>query len=260
MLNLSELTDKVRALAIEAGDFIREERKIPSRGNRKKHAHDYVSYVDKESEKDCNPPKRITSRGWFHSRRRQWHIKRRAILLAGRCLDGTTNFIHDNAPYCVSIALRSKKELLLGVVYEICRNECFWTYKGAPSYLNGNEIHVSAISNLDDSFIALGFPYATEEYKPMANHLVNTLYGNVAGLRLMGAAAVELCYIAAGRFEARIEAFIGPWDIAAGTIILQNAGGMITDFKGGDSYSSGSQVLASNGRIHRDLLNIIDNL
>lgn len=70
MLNLSELTDKVRALAIEAGDFIREERKIPSRGNRKKHAHDYVSYVDKESEKDCNPPKRITSRGWFHSRRR----------------------------------------------------------------------------------------------------------------------------------------------------------------------------------------------
>lgn len=160
----------------------------------------------------------------------------------------------------MSIALRSKKELLLGVVYEICRNECFWTYKGAPSCLNGNEIHVSAISNLDDSFIALGFPYATEEYKPMANHLVNTLYGNVAGLRLMGAAAVELCYIAAGRFEARIEAFIGPWDIAAGTIILQNAGGMITDFKGGDSYSSGSQVLASNGRIHRDLLNIIDNL
>ena len=76
----------------------------------------------------------------------------------------------------------------------------------------------------------------------------------------MGAAAVDMCYIAAGRFEARIEAFIGPWDIAAGTIILQNAGGMITDFKGGDSYSSGSQVLASNGRIHRDLLNIIDNL
>ena len=148
-----------------------------------------------------------------------------------------------------------KKELLLGVVYEICRDECFWTYKGAPSYLNGNEIHVSAISNLDDSFIALGFPYATEEYKPMANHLVNTLYGNVAGLRLMGAAAVELCYIAAGRFEARIEAFIGPWDIAAGTIILQKC-------RRYDYRLQGRRFLflwftrfwLQNGRIHRDLL------
>lgn len=95
MLNLSELTDKVRALAIEAGDFIREERKKFHReAIEKKHAHDYVSYVDKESEKkDCNPSKRITSRGWFHSRRRQWHIKRRAILLAGRSF-GRNNQFH----------------------------------------------------------------------------------------------------------------------------------------------------------------------
>lgn len=262
MLNLSELTDKVRTLAIEAGDFIREERKKFHReAIEKKHAHDYVSYVDKESEKKIvTRLKELLPEAGFIAEEGSGTLNDEQYCWLVDPLDGTTNFIHDNAPYCVSIALRSKKELLLGVVYEICRNECFWTYKGAPSYLNGNEIHVSAISNLDDSFIALGFPYATEEYKPMANHLVNTLYGNVAGLRLMGAAAVELCYIAAGRFEARIEAFIGPWDIAAGTIILQNAGGMITDFKGGDSCSSGSQVLASNGRIHRDLLNIIDNL
>ena len=146
MLNLSELTDKVRALAIEAGDFIREERKKFHREAIEKKTCTRLCVIRRQrvGKKDCNPSKRITSRGWFHSRRRQWHIKRRAILLAGRSLDGTTNFIHDNAPYCVSIALRSKKELLLGVVYEICRNECFWTYKGAPSYLNGNEIHVSA--------------------------------------------------------------------------------------------------------------------
>ena len=223
--------------------------------------HDVVTVADKESERYIiGEIKRTYPEHAILGEESGMHAGDSEYCWVIDPLDGTTNFIHDNAPYCVSIALRSKKELLLGVVYEICRNECFWTYKGAPSYLNGNEIHVSAISNLDDSFIALGFPYATEEYKPMANHLVNTLYGNVAGLRLMGAAAVELCYIAAGRFEARIEAFIGPWDIAAGTIILQNAGGMITDFKGGDSYSSGSQVLASNGRIHRDLLNIIDNL
>ena len=173
-------------------------------------------------------------------------------------MDGTTNFIHNNAPYCVSIALRNHEELLLGVVYEICRDECFWTYKGAPSYLNGKEIHVSQVDNLDDAFIALGFPYDAETYKPTARRLVEKCYGNVTGLRLLGAAAAELCYVAAGRFEARIEALIGPWDIAAGTIILQNAGGTVTDFHGGDSFYSGREVLASNGKIHPFLLDIIE--
>ena len=173
---------------------------------------------------------------------------------------GTTNFIHDNAPYCVSIALRGKTGLLIGVVYEITRDECFWTYKGSASYLNGTEIHVSSVSALDDAFIELGFPYNAEAYRPMAVHLVNTLYGNVGGLRLMGAAAVELCYVAAGRFEARIEAFLGPWDIAAGTLILENAGGKVSDFKGGNSFYSGAQVLASNGKLHADLLDIIGKL
>ena len=179
--------------------FVKKEKKFHREAIEKKHAHDYVSYVDKESEKKIvTRLKELLPEAGFIAEEGSGTLNDEQYCWLVDPLDGTTNFIHDNAPYCVSIALRSKKELLLGVVYEICRNECFWTYKGAPSYLNDNEIHVSAISNLDDSFIALGFPYATEEYKPMANHLVNTLYGNVAGLRLMGAAAVELCYIAAG--------------------------------------------------------------
>ena len=97
-----------------------------------------------------------------------------------------------------------------------------------------------------------------ETYKPTARRLVEKCYGNVTGLRLLGAAAAELCYVAAGRFEARIEALIGPWDIAAGTIILQNAGGTVTDFHGGDSFYSGREVLASNGKIHPFLLDIIE--
>ena len=215
MLDLAFLTEQVRITAKEAGTFIREERKKFDRNVvEKKHAHDYVSYVDKD----------------------------------------------DNAPYCVSIALRGKTGLLIGVVYEITRDECFWTYKGSASYLNGTEIHVSSVSALDDAFIELGFPYNAEAYRPMAVHLVNTLYGNVGGLRLMGAAAVELCYVAAGRFEARIEAFLGPWDIAAGTLILENAGGKVSDFKGGNSFYSGAQVLASNGKLHADLLDIIGKL
>lgn len=262
-MDLALLTEKVRAIALEAGAFIREERKKFSRNAvEKKHAHDYVSYVDKESEK------RITASLKALLPEANFIAEESGVSLhenSSCCwvvdpLDGTTNFIHDNAPYCVSIALRDTKELLIGVVYEITRDECYWTYKGSASYLNGREIHVSAVSALDDAFIELGLPYNSEAYKPMATCLVNRLYGNVAGLRLMGAAAAELCYIAAGRFEARIEAFLGPWDIAAGTLILENAGGKVTDFKGGDSFCSGTQVLASNGKVHADLLDIIDKL
>ena len=110
-------------------------------------------------------------------------------------------------------------------MYEVCRDELYWTYKGAPSYLNNKEIHVSDVSDMDEAFVALGFPYDSQKYKPLAEHIVHELYGNVGGMRLQGAAAAELCYVAAGRFEARIEGLLGPWDIAAGSIILMNAGG-----------------------------------
>ena len=262
-MDLAALTEKVRIVAVEAGTFIREERvKFSRNAVEKKHAHDYVSYVDKESEKKITARlKELLPEAGFIAEESGASLREdSSYCWVVDPLDGTTNFIHDNAPYCVSIALRDEKELLIGVVYEITRDECYWTYKGSASYLNGKEIHVSSVSALDDSFIELGFPYNSEAYKPMATHLVDRLYGNVAGLRLMGAAAAELCYIAAGRFEARIEAFLGPWDIAAGTLILVNAGGVVTDFKGGDSFYSGAQVLASNGKIHADLLNIIDKL
>lgn len=259
MIDLALLTDKVRKLAIETGAFIRNERKKFLREwVEKKHAHDYVSYVDKESEKRIVAfLAELLPEAGFIAEEGSATLTDEPYCWLVDPLDGTTNFIHDNAPYCVSIALRNKEELLLGVVYEICRDECYWTYKGAPSFLNGEVICVSSVDTLDDAFIAMGFPYNAEAYKPLALTLVNECYGNVAGLRLMGAAA-ELCYVAAGRFDARVEAFIGPWDIAAGVLILQNAGGMVTDFKGGDEFYSGHQVLASNGKIHNFLLNIIE--
>lgn len=259
-MNLAVLTEEVRKLAVETGGFIREERKRFNRTKvEKKHAHDYVSYVDKESERRIvSRLKDLLPEAGFIAEEGSGSLNDETYCWLVDPLDGTTNFIHDNAPYCVSIALRNREEYLIGVVYEICRNECFWTYKGAPSYLNGEEIRVSSISDPDDSFLALGFPYNVHDYKPIAVKLVDRCYGQIAGLRLLGAAAAELCYIAAGRFEARVEAYLGPWDIAAGSIILQNAGGKVTDFQGGSTYISGHQVLASNGKIHDFLLEIID--
>lgn len=259
MIDLELVTEEIRKLAVETGAFLREERRNFRRERvEEKRNHDYVSYVDKESERriverlsQLLPPAGFIAEegsGSFTTQEYCWVVDP---------LDGTTNFIHDIAPYCVSIALRNREELLAGVVYEVCRDECFWAWKGSKAYLNGTEIRVSRIGKLDEAFLALGFPYSAEYYKPRALSLIRCLYGQVAGLRLQGAAAAELCYIAAGRFEGRLEADLGPWDVAAGALILQQAGGKVTDFKGGDTFYSGHQVLATNGRMHKILLELL---
>lgn len=256
---LESLTESVKALALETGAFLRKERATFRREQVvEKHAHDYVSYVDKESER------RIVSRlrellpgaGFIAEESgASWEQEQYCWLVDP--LDGTTNFIHDNCPYCVSIALRNREELLVGVVYEVCRDELFWACKGGKAYCNGREIRCSGVDTLDASFIELGFPYDAETFRPFILKLIEQVYGKVCGLRLMGAAAAELCYIACGRFEARLEGLLGPWDIAAGTLILKQAGGTVTDFNGGEDFYSGRQVLASNGKIHAQLLEII---
>lgn len=261
-MQLERLTEEVCRLAVETGAFLREECSHFRRENViEKNAHDYVSYVDKESER------RIVSRlrelcpeAGFIAEEGSGSLTNETYCWVVDPLDGTTNFIHGNAPFCVSIALRNREEILLGVVYEVCRNECFYAWKGSPAYLNGKEIQVSQVSNLDQAFIELGFPYDAERFRPFIVRLIERLYGNVGGLRLMGSAAVELCYIAAGRFEARFEGLLGPWDIAAGSLILQQAGGKVTDFSGGNDFYSGHQVFASNGIIHDELLKIIQEL
>ena len=262
MENMESLVADVCRVAREAGHFLKEERKNFSRDAvQAKRAHDYVSYVDRESERRVVEALRqllpeagfITeegSAGW-QGERYSWVVDP---------LDGTTNYIHDVAPYCVSIALRSRDELLLGVVYEPVRDECFYAWKGGGAYVNGVRMHVSDVPSLDEAYLVVELPYDAERYARTGEHLIHRLYGRVAAIRMNGSAALALCYVAAGRYDARIEAYLGPWDIAAGTIILRNAGGKVTDFKGGDDFYSGIQVLASNGKIHRYLLDIIDEL
>lgn len=259
MLPLQQLCKKVQEIAVNAGAFLKDERsKFDASRIEEKSAHNYVTYVDKACEallvKQLSAL--LPDAGFITEEGSATHTNETYCWVIDP-LDGTTNFIHDMAPYCVSIALQSKDEILLGVVYEVCRNECFYSIKGAKAYLNGKEIKVSDTHILGDAFIALGFPYSFDSYRTMAVHLVKELYGNAGGSRLLGSAAAELCYVACGRFEARVEAFLGPWDVAAGGFILQQAGGKITDFNGGNTWLSGNQVLASNGKIHDIMLSLV---
>ena len=183
MEDLKILTESVCCIAREAGYFLKEERKNFSReAVRKKQPHDYVSYVDKESEKRVVAALRellpeagfIAEEGSavYHDEPYCWVVDP---------LDGTTNYIHDNAPYCVSIALRDKDSLLLGVVYDPCRDECFYAWKGSKAYLDGKEIRVTDVAVLDKAFVALGFPYDSDHYRPVAQKLVDRLYGYAGG-------------------------------------------------------------------------------
>lgn len=258
-MDLDFLIEQVKALALESGEFLRRERLSFDRGKvEQKAAHDYVSYVDKTSER------RIVTRLQALLPEAGFVTEEGTASLDGQeyCwvvdpLDGTSNYIHDNAPYCISIALRNRAEILLGVVYECCRDELFWAHKDGAAYMNGKEIHVSDQAVLDQAFIELGFPYNAEAYREFALKLVDSLYGHVGGLRLMGAAAAEICYVAAGRFDARIEGLIGPWDIAAGHIILKQAGGKMTDFSGNPDCLDAREVFASNGKVHEEILKVL---
>lgn len=259
MLDLENICIEVQQIARSAGSFLRDERRKFNRERvEEKSAHNYVSYVDKESERRLvEQLSALLPEAGFIAEEGSGSLTDENYCWVIDPLDGTSNYIHDIAPYCVSIALRNKEELLLGVVYEVCRDECFYAWKGSKAWLDGQEIHVTDIAILDKAFIALGFPYDSDRYRPVARKLVDRLYGFAGGTRLMGSAAAELCYVACGRFDARVEAYLGPWDVAAGGLILMQAGGKLTDFEGGDSWPSAEQVVASNGAIHDTILRLL---
>ena len=260
MIHLEQLVADVKRVAIAAGHFLREERaKFDRSAVQEKGPHDYVSYVDKASEERLVTQLEalLPEAGFITEEKTTQQYASEEYCWVIDPLDGTTIFIHDMAPYCVSIALRYRSEVLLGVVYEVCRDECYWAYKGGGAYLNDCPISVSPISDMSQAQILLGFPYDSERFRPIVLGAIAQMYGTVGAERLLGSAAAELCYVAAGRAEGRIEGLLGPWDVAAGTLILSEAGGLTTDFSGGDTYLNGREVLASNGLIHESLMRIV---
>lgn len=252
MEDLKTLTESVCRIAREAGHFLKEERKsFRQEAVQKKHAHDYVSYVDKESEKKIVAALRtLLPEAGFITEEGSAVYRDEPYCWVVDPLDGTTNYIHDNAPYCVSIALRSKQSLLLGVVYEPCRDECFYAWQGGGAYVNGEPMQVSSVQCAEDAFVVTELPYNFEQYACTGEHLIHELYGCVAGIRMNGSAALALCYVAAGRFDAWLEAFIGKWDFSAAALMVLEAGGKVTDFCGNENFIDGHHVIATNGPLH----------
>lgn len=260
MMALKQLTETVCGIASRCGDFLRSERVRFDRTRvEEKNSHDYVSYVDKAAEKMLVEELKLLIPGaGFLTEEGSVDYHNESYCWVVDPLDGTTNYIHDNAPYCVSIGLRLGDDLLLGVVYEVCRDECFYAWKDGGAWLNRQPLRVSDVSEMDKAFIVLELPYNAEAYRATALHLLEKLYGNVGGIRMDGSAATAICYVAAGRFDLWLEAYVCPWDYAAGALILMEAGGKVTNFYGEDHFFGGHHIIASNGKLHEVIRPLLD--
>lgn len=257
MIHPEHLTRQVCELARETGQFLlREVNRIKNTDVLTKGVHDFVTYVDRESER------RIVDRLQKLLPESGFIAEEDGSLSPGDYtwvidpLDGTTNFIHGVPLYCISIALMHGEEILLGVIHEPNLGETFYTWKGASSYRNGTPVHVSATPLIRDSLFATGFPYydydRLDQYLSIFRHLLQ----NSRGARRLGSAAADLAYVACGRYDGFFEYGLSPWDVCAGALIVQNAGGVVTDFHGGPGHIFGKQIIATNAKIYSEFLKL----
>lgn len=256
------ITDNVIELSTNVAVYIVNESLNFSLDNvETKSKNDFVTYVDQEAERLLvKGLSSLIPEAGFVTEEDTAHQSGEDYLWIIDPLDGTTNFIHASTPYAISIALTYKKEPVVGVIYEITRKEIFYAWRGSKAYLNGKEIHVSGTDKLSESIIVTGRPHHYMDRYPELLSSVDYFLKNTHGLRLSGSAASDLAYVACGRYDGRYEFNLKPWDIAAGVLIIQQAGGHVSDFIGENTYFQNGFVLASNNGIFEEFKTVIGGL
>ncbi|MDR1864952.1 MAG: inositol monophosphatase [Bacteroidales bacterium] len=258
-MNYQQLCMKACETAKEAGGLIRGEASVFSSGRiEEKGLHNFVSYVDKGAEKQIvEALSQLLPEAGFITEEGTNSTQGERFNWVIDPLDGTTNFIHGLSPCAVSIGLLENCRPVAGVVYEVSLDECFYAWKDSAAYLNGKVIHVSNRASVQDGLIATGFPYC--DYHRMRSYIdcLEYFLRNSHGVRRLGSAATDLAYVACGRFEAFYEYGLNPWDVAGGLFILQQAGGKVSDFSGGDNYIFGKEMVAANALVFDEFLNTV---
>lgn len=260
MKSYDTICNEACLLARQAGDFIRQQRKSFSFSSvEKKGFNDLVSYVDITAEKMLvEGLQKILPGSGFITEENTLTVEGKEFQWIIDPLDGTTNFVHGVPCYCISIALMQNKNIIIGVIYEINLDECFYAWKDSPAFLNEKEIRVSGIDKLKNSLLATGFPYTNFERMKPYMEVFDYCMRNTHGLRRLGSAAVDMAYVAAGRFEGFYEYGLNAWDVAAGAFIIERAGGKVTDFSGGDNYIFGKEIIATNEKIFKEFLQVVN--
>jgi myo-inositol-1(or 4)-monophosphatase len=255
-MNLKDICKEIEKAAVEAGAFIKKESEVfDMNRTESKGLNDFVSYVDKGAEKLLvERLGSIVPEAGFNAEEGTSTKVGVKYCWVIDPLDGTTNFLHGLYPYAVSIALMEFDEVVAGIVYEIGKNETFTAWKGGGAWLNGKPIHVSKVTKLADSLIATGLPYNDFDRLDPYMKSLTYLCKHAQGIRRLGSAATDLAYVACGRFEAFYEYGLHPWDIAAGMLLVREAGGRVSDFSGNENNLLGDEVVASANLVFSEFL------
>jgi myo-inositol-1(or 4)-monophosphatase len=262
-MNLQAIEKGVIDICEEVSSFIRKEGASfdLSRIEEKDGFNNLVSYVDKEAERRLVEVlhKILPEAGFITEEGTVEQSKHNEFNWIVDPLDGTTNFLHGLPIFAISIGLTQGNKIILGVVYHIMRQECFHAIEGGQAYCNNSVIRVSPIDTLSGSLLATGFPYYHFKEQDAYLDIIKQFLEKSHGIRRLGSAAIDLAYVACGRLEGFFEYNLNSWDVAAGAFIVQQAGGKVTDFSGGDTFLFGRELCAANSNMHAEMLSVIKN-
>ncbi|MBI9060410.1 MAG: inositol monophosphatase [Marinilabiliaceae bacterium] len=260
-MNYEILCQKVITIVRKTGEFIKSERQKNRLDIESKGKNDLVTHVDKASEEQLIKQlgELVPNSGFIaeeHTDLKQgdqfsWIIDP---------IDGTTNFIHGLSPFAISVALQENNETVIGVVYELGLEECFYSWKGGEAFCNGNVISTSSVNSLSESLIATGFPYSNYSRMDEFIQSLQFFMNNTQGVRRMGSAATDLAYVACGRFESFYEYNLKPWDVAAGAFLVTQAGGKVSDFSGNNNFLFGREIVAANEHTYKEFQSHVKRL
>jgi myo-inositol-1(or 4)-monophosphatase len=241
-------------IILEAGNYIQKEALNFNKDTvETKSINQLVSYVDKTAEGILvDGLKKLIPNCTFYTEEATSERELGEWTWVIDPLDGTTNYIHGLNVYSVSVGLMKQDTCVMGFVYDITRNEMFSAQKHEGAFLNNQAIKISNVSLLSDALLATGFPYYDFARMPQYIEVLKDFMKNTHGLRRMGSAAIDLAYTACGRFDGFFEYALSPWDVAGGSIIVEEAGGIVTDFKGGSNFIFGNSIIAANPKLFNE--------
>jgi len=223
-----------------------------------KSKNDFVTEIDKQSEKIIIEAIRKTYPNHAILAEESGEIAGAAeVTWIIDPLDGTTNFIHGFPHFCISIAIKNKDRVDHGLIFDPIRQETFTASRGGGAQLNNKRMRVSQRTSLQNALLGTGFPHRGTEHFQIYIKTLQTLMQQASGIRRAGAAALDLAYVAAGRLDGFWEMGLGPWDMAAGALMIQEAGGMASDFHGGEDYLNSGKIIAANPKVFKPLLQSI---
>lgn len=259
-LDLQHITNQIADIARSTGLWLKSERAAHRPDVFVKGKNDFVTNMDRKSEEIIvdKLAQLLPEAGFIAEEGTRSNIMPVYNWIVDP-IDGTTNFIHGLSPFAISIGLKRHDDIVSGVVYEIGMDELFCAWKDGGAYLNGNKIEVSKTPEVANSLIATGFPYNNFDRMEGYMKSLEYLMQNCSGLRRLGSAATDLAYTACGRFDAFYEYDLKPHDVAAGILLVKEAGGAISDFKGGNDYLFGGTIIASNNNIKVEFQQIIQS-